>query len=117
MGQKLLSLVLVMAMMTGVLGCTDTNVNPSSSSATESTIAQPEKKKCFGTPWINSCINGNLPETQPDAKDDIYLHYNYNLAERYQEYDKATLNQYSTEHLDFFTEFMNLGYVPQKPGL
>ena len=116
-GQKLLCLVLVMAMMTGVLGCTDTNVNPSSSSATESTIAQPEKKKCFGTPWINSCINGNLPETQPDARDDIYLHYNYNLAQRYQEYDKATLNQYSTEHLDFFTEFMNLGYVPQKPGL
>lgn len=114
-GQKLLSLVLIIAMMMSLSGCGETAGGPSSTAASESTVAQPEKKKCFGKPWINSCINGNLPEELPEAKDDIYLHYNYNLAKRYQEYDMATLNQYSSKHRDFLIEFMGLGYVPQKP--
>ena len=116
-GQKLLSFVLIIAMMMGLFGCGESAASPSGTATIESTVDEPVKKECFGKPWINSCINGNLPESQPDAKDDIYLHYNYNRALRYQEYDKEALDQFSTKHRDFLKEYMRLGYVPQNPKL
>ena len=31
----------------------------------------------FGKPWANSLVFGNVPSEAPDARDDLYLHYNY----------------------------------------
>ena len=30
-----------------------------------------------GSPWVTSILTGNLPLETPDAKDDLFLHYNY----------------------------------------
>ena len=31
----------------------------------------------FGSPWVNSMVTGNLPETAPEEKDDFYTAVNY----------------------------------------
>lgn len=41
-----------------------------------------EPAALFGSPWINSMVIGNLPETAPEIKDDLYASVNYDaLAE------------------------------------
>lgn len=37
-----------------------------------------------GVPWVDSIISGNLPEAAPEAKDDLYLHYNYDEMQAHQ---------------------------------
>ena len=38
-----------------------------------------EPAELFGSPWVNSMIIGNLPETAPDLKDDFYAAVNYDV--------------------------------------
>ena len=46
-----------------------------------------EVAELFGKPWIDSVVTGNLPKEAPEAKDDLYLHYNYDeLAAHQGEY-------------------------------
>jgi len=38
-----------------------------------------EPEELFGSPWVNSMVIGNLPETAPDLKDDFYAAVNYDV--------------------------------------
>jgi len=38
-----------------------------------------EPAELFGSPWVNSMVVGNLPETAPDLKDDFYAAVNYDV--------------------------------------
>ena len=37
-----------------------------------------------GKPWVTSILQGNLPAEQPEVKDDLYAHYNYDYLAAHQ---------------------------------
>ena len=37
-----------------------------------------------GKPWVTSVLQGNLPAEQPEVKDDLYAHYNYDYLAAHQ---------------------------------
>ncbi|MBR0514975.1 MAG: M13 family metallopeptidase [Clostridia bacterium] len=44
-----------------------------------------EPAELYGSPWVNSMVTGNLPETAPDLKDDFYAAVNYDVLAANQE--------------------------------
>ncbi len=44
-----------------------------------------EPAELLGSPWVNSMVTGNLPETAPDLKDDFYAAVNYDVLAANQE--------------------------------
>ena len=36
----------------------------------------------YGSPWANSLVSGNVPAQAPDARDDLYLHFNYDTLKQ-----------------------------------
>ena len=39
----------------------------------------------FGNPWVSGIFTGNLPESAPEATDDLYLHYAYDYIAAHQD--------------------------------
>lgn len=115
MFKKLIALLLAAAMVPGLAACagkpaeTETNAvsvkedvttdaGTAAGSDTE-TDTGPEPQQTpedglTGTPWITSSLTGNLPASAPDAKDDLFLHYNYDeiAAHQGEFYASATAN-------------------------
>lgn len=58
----LLALLLCLAVVVGTFG---------------EALPAEETAGLFGSPWVNSMVIGNLPETVPEIKDDLYTAVNY----------------------------------------
>ena len=68
-----------------------------------------EEAELFGKPWIDSVVTGNLPKEAPEAKDDLYLHYNYDeLAAHQGEYYLPVLAAMNVIR-NYFSEAMEAG--------
>ncbi len=50
-----------------------------------------------GKPWITSVLAGNLPSEQPEAKDDLYTHYNYDYLAAHQDEATSTITEHAGE--------------------
>lgn len=50
-----------------------------------------------GKPWTMSILIGNLPTEQPEAKDDLYTHYDYDYLVSHQDKDSSAINDYANE--------------------
>ena len=53
-------------------------------SQSASTASETKAKGLVGKPWITSVLAGNLPIEQPEAKDDLYMHYAYDYLADHQ---------------------------------
>ena len=60
----LLALLLCLTVVVGVFG---------------EALPAEETAELFGSPWVNSMVTGNLPETAPEEKDDFYAAVNYDF--------------------------------------
>ncbi len=65
-----------------------------------------DNDKLVGSPWVNSMIPDNLPETKPEIKDDLYLNVNYDSAVLNQGRDVGAFTTYPTKIRDYFVGFM-----------
>jgi len=60
----------------------------------------------YGSPWINTMDAGNLPDEKPEAKDDLMLHYSYDiLAEHQDGTDYSVMTATSGEVKDFIVSY------------
>ena len=53
--------------------------------------------RLVGSPWVTSVLSGNLPAEQPEAKDDLYTHYNYEYLSARQGDDVSTMSDCAGE--------------------
>ena len=65
--KKLISIFLFLCLTAGIVSGAFAEAQPAEAPA-----------ELFGSPWINTNVIGNLPETAPEAKDDFYACVNYN---------------------------------------
>lgn len=56
---------------------------PASSAAEGAAIEGAVSQDPYGKPWVSSIFAGNLPAQVPDAKDDLYLHSNYDYIKEH----------------------------------
>ena len=54
-----------------------------------------------GKPWLATFETGNLPSEVPDAKDDLYTHYNYDFIAAHQGEDITQLGSHQGELRDY----------------
>ncbi len=47
------------------------------------------QSELFGSPWVTSVVQGNLPAERPDAKDDLYTCLNYDYLKEHQNSPEA----------------------------
>ena len=60
--------------------------------------ADPETTgELMGKPWVTTIFQGNLPAEQPEAKDDLYTHYNYEYLASHQEQPSMKAVEYGSE--------------------
>ena len=70
--KKLFTLLLCLCLMAGLVPAV-------SAGAFAEALPVEETAVLFGSPWVNTMVIGNLPETAPEAKDDFYAHVNYDV--------------------------------------
>lgn len=77
--QRRLALALVLSLLCAglllVMGCSSSAPAGGESSGSA---------QLMGKPWVVSNRDGNLPDTAPSAKDDLYLHYAYDTLKEHQ---------------------------------
>ena len=45
----------------------------------------------YGSPWVSSIFAGNLPNSQSEAKEDLYTHYSYDYMKSHQDGESSSL--------------------------
>ena len=78
--KRLLSLICALTLTLSFASCSKTAGNVQENASNNAGMAE---NAYSGSPWVNSCLKENLPETAPDAKDDLYLHYDRDLLEEH----------------------------------
>ncbi len=77
---RVIALICVLALLLSAASC----AKPAGNAAENvSNTGNSAENTFFGKPWVNSCLEANLPEKAPEAKDDLYLHYNRDLLEEH----------------------------------
>jgi len=78
--RSILAGVLALILLASLCACAG-----GSGGGTEGTAAAEEvSAELYGSPRIDSLVSGNLPGEAPDAKDDLFLHYNYDEIKAHQ---------------------------------
>ena len=73
---------------------------------TVNAVQASEANDLFGAPWVNSIVDGNIPQEAPDVKDDLFLHYTYDTLQLHQgeqwrpSFDKPAMETYLTEIME-----------------
>lgn len=99
-GRKKLFGVLAGAMlvcMLGITACANNATAPAGSAGSAPVEAGSGAAELFGKPWVMSQVSGNLPTAQPEAKDDLYTHYNYGYMSEHQGEDVTYITSSSDE--------------------
>ena len=52
--------------------------------ASDASASSEASGELAGKPWVTSVLSGNLPAERPEAKDDLYTHYNYEYLAAHQ---------------------------------
>lgn len=78
--ERVLAFICVLALLFSAASCTK---QPENSKDNVSNTVNVSENTSFGTPWADSCLAENLPARAPEAKDDLYLHYNRDLLEEH----------------------------------
>ena len=105
--RKTVALISVLMLSLVLVACGTSNggsaapSNDGTSSTTEATEAT--KDELFGHPWVTSILSGNLPPEQPEVKDDLYAHYNYEYLSAHQGGENSAFDDYATEMQDAVT--------------
>lgn len=94
--KKVAASLLTLAMATTLVACGTTTSSTSTNANTSSTATS----DLYGTPWVTSNVQGNLPSEQPEAKDDVYTHYNYEYLASHQEQPSSVLDDHASEMKD-----------------
>ena len=118
---KMAVLVFALALALALLACGSSAGGPksssegsaetSASSSGSSTEAVEENagasaeagSELVGSPWVTSILSGNLPAAQPEVKDDLYAHYNYEYLAAHQDQNSSKLKECSSELRDAVT--------------
>ena len=50
------------------------------------------QSELFGSPWVTSVVQGNLPNERPDIKDDLFTYFNYDYLKEHQESPEIYMN-------------------------
>lgn len=96
-----MSLLLVAVL--GLVGCgggAGESAAPAASESAENTTSNATiaaTGELVGKPWVSSYISGNLPVGVPEAKDDIYTHFNYDFISAHQEEETSEVALHSDE--------------------
>lgn len=94
-------IALVLALVLALVGCSGTEGDPASPSSdgegTSESTSSATANGLVGSPWVTSVLQGNLPAEQPDAKDDLYTHYNYEYLAAHQDKSSSVLENCADE--------------------
>ena len=84
--KRIMALLLVIAMTAGLCSCSlrKENARKPETVTEAGTNVKESKEELYGSPFINSMVTGNLPDHNLEARDDIYLHYNYDILAEHQ---------------------------------
>lgn len=83
-------IILVTCVTLVACGATQTQTQTTDTSSAKS-------GELMGKPWVTSILQGNLPPQRPEAKDDLYTHYNYDYLAAHQEQRGSTMNDHAAE--------------------
>lgn len=82
-------------------GSTSASASASGASASASSdgasASSAATNELVGSPWVTSVLSGNLPAEQPEAKDDLYTHYNYAYLAAHQGEDVSMMGDYASD--------------------
>lgn len=103
-----LAILLVFTLTMALTGCsgaaTVASSSSSSSEPSESASSTSAESKpvleLVGKPWVSSTLSGNLPPQAPEAKDDLYLHFNYDYLASHEGENKAAMTDRADEIKD-----------------
>ena len=82
---RILSLICVLALLVSLSSCEKAGNTAQNNTAWGNAAGSGNviENASFGSPWVDSCLAENLPEKAPEAKDDLYLHFNRDLLEEH----------------------------------
>lgn len=104
-----LALIFVFALSMALSGCAESTVsafsaaNSSSSShlhANGSSQSADVEEPLVGKPWVTSTLSGNLPSRAPEAKDDLYTHFDYDYLSSHEGRNAAAIADCESEIKD-----------------
>ncbi len=103
-------------MLFGLIACVQNqepavgnNTEPAVGSNTKPAGDNTESENLYGSPWVTSMATGNLPQEAPEAKDDLYLYYNYDEIAAHQGQMYTPLTENMNVIRDYLSEFMKSG--------
>ena len=79
------------------------------SASAESGSTESGQAELYGSPWIDGIVTGNLPAEKPEAKDNLYLHYNYDLIAEHQGQQYVPVMEKMAEIKTYFAQYMASG--------
>lgn len=97
--------ILTLAMALMLVACSGNGA--SSDSAPDATAdSAAAAGEPVGSPWVTSVLSGNLPAERPEAKDDLYTHYNYDYLAANQGLMTSTIDESTGELQVSITEII-----------
>ena len=79
------------------------------SASAESGSTESGQAELYGSPWIDGIVTGNLPAEKPEAKDNLYLHYNYDVIAEHQGQQYVPVVEKMDEIKTYFAQYMASG--------
>ena len=79
------------------------------SASAESGSTESGQAELYGSPWIDGIVTGNLPAEKPEAKDNLYLHYNYDVIAEHQGQQYVPVMEKMAEIKTYFAQYMASG--------
>ena len=104
-----LALAFALAFVLAACGGSAGSSASSSTSGESASASSAATGELAGKPWVTSIIQGNLPAETPDAKDDLYTHYDYEYLAAHQEQPSSTMQEYAAE-----LQTVNLAVIKDK---
>ena len=83
---------------------------------TGETGTAPVENELAGSPWVDSLLTGNLPEEAPEAKDDLFLHYNFDILMAHQGEMYSELLSHPSEVQDYVSSVLGAGALKASEG-
>lgn len=72
----------------------------STSSSAASTSSAAQNLELYGKPWVTSVLSDNLPPAAPEAKDDLYTHFDYDYLKNHNGQLASSTSDYEPEIQD-----------------
>lgn len=91
-------MILALVMCVTLVACGGSQSQNQGQDQTQTTDTSSAKSgELMGKPWVTSILQGNLPPQRPEAKDDLYTHYNYDYLAAHQEKRGSTMFDHAAE--------------------